>query len=176
MPHQPLAYFITFTTYGTWLQGRDPGWVDRGHNEYGTPIPAADAEREYQQRAKMRQPEYLLDEIRRAIVLKTIQEVAAHRSWRLWAVHVRSNHVHVVVTAPLDPEKVMSDFKAWASRRLRESLSEDADRYRWTQHGSTRYLWSEQAVAEKVEYVVNGQGNPMARFDHRTVLPSEPEA
>lgn len=41
MPQEPVAYFITFTTYGTWLQGRDPGWVDRQHNQYGAPIPQA---------------------------------------------------------------------------------------------------------------------------------------
>jgi REP element-mobilizing transposase RayT len=174
MAQEPLAYFITFTTYGTWLQGRDPGWVDRAHNEYGAPVPAADVEREAAHRAKMRQPEYRLDEARRGIVLKTIVEVAAHRKWRLWAVHVRSNHVHIVVTAPAKPEKVMADFKSWASRRLREAFHEDADRDRWTQHGSTRYLWNEAAVAEKVEYVVNEQGDPMAYFDHR-VAP-EPEA
>ena len=25
--NETLAYFITFTTYGTWLHGRDPGSV-----------------------------------------------------------------------------------------------------------------------------------------------------
>lgn len=174
MAQKPLAYFITFTTYGTWLQGRDPGWVDRKHNEYGAPIPAANAEQEAAHRAKMRQTEYRLDEARRAVVLRTIVEVAAHHKWQLWAVHVRSNHVHAVVTAQAKPEKVMSDFKAWASRRLREAFDEDADRDRWTQHGSTKYLWNEEAVAEKVEYVVKGQGAPMAFFDHRTA--TEPEA
>lgn len=175
MPGQPLAYFITFTTYGTWLQGRDPGWVDREHNEYGTPIPPTDREREALHRNRMRQPEYRLDEARRAVVLQTILEVASHRKWRVWAVHVRSNHAHVVVAAPVKPEKVMADFKAWASRRLREAFGEEADRDRWTQHGSTKYLWSEESLAEKVEYVVGGQGARMAYFDYRD-SGSEPEA
>jgi len=61
----------------------------------------------------------------------------------------------------------MADCKAWASRRLREEFGEDATRDRWTQHGSTIYLWSEASVAEKVEYVVNGQGSPMSVFDYR---------
>lgn len=90
MPQDPLAYFLTFTTYGTWLQGRDPGWVDRTHNEFGTPIPAADPLREGEQRAKLRQPEYRLNKPRRPVVLQTILEVAAHRQWRIWAVHVRT--------------------------------------------------------------------------------------
>ena len=26
----PLAWFITWTTYGTWLPGDDRGWTERG--------------------------------------------------------------------------------------------------------------------------------------------------
>src|SRR5207244_7696574 len=104
---------------------------------------------------------------RRQVVLHTILEVARHRKWKIWAVHVRTNHVHIVVSAAVKPEKVMIDFKAWASRRLREAFGEDADRDRWTQHGSTRYLWDETALAEKIDYVLDGQGEPMARFDGR---------
>jgi REP element-mobilizing transposase RayT len=147
----PVAYFITFTTYGTWLQGRDPGWVDRAHNRFGTPIPGPDAARHAGQRTAMRQPAYRLDEPRRAVVLAAILDVARHRRWTLWAAHVRSNHMHVVVTAACRPEKVMSDLKAWASRRLQEICGEDVDRDRWTQHGSTKYLWSDAALAETIE-------------------------
>ncbi len=168
MAQAPLAYFITFTTYGTWLPGRNPGWVDRRNNQYGSPIPQPDPEKESAQRAKMRQPEYRLDDGRRAIVLKTLLEVAAHRKWQMLAAHVRSNHLHIVVRTAEKPEKVMADFKAWASRRLREAFGEDAARDRWTQHGSTKYLWTKESVVEKLEYVVHGQGAPMAVFDYRT--------
>ncbi len=174
MPETPLAYFITFTTYGTWLHGRAPGSVDHSHNEVGTPFLPPDEEREGSEQCKLAEPPYLLDADRRAVVLQTIREVASHRGWTLWAVHVRSNHVHVVVTANAKPEKVMSDFKAYASRRLKERLAEPADRTRWTQHGSTLYLWTEEAVAAKIDYVVIGQGEPMAVYDGRT--PFEPEA
>jgi REP element-mobilizing transposase RayT len=168
----PLAYFITFTTYGTWLNGRASGSVDREHNVPGAPFLAPDQEKEARQRGKLRQPSYLLDGARLQVVLRTILEVARHRQWRIWAVHVRTNHVHVIVTAAARPEKVMSDLKAWASRRLREASAEDADRDRWTQHGSTRYIWNDQMLAEKTVYVLEEQGEPMARFDGR----SEPEA
>ena len=33
----PLAYLITFRSYGTWLHGDERGSVDRFHNVYGTP-------------------------------------------------------------------------------------------------------------------------------------------
>jgi len=137
MYSDPIAYFLTFTTYGTWLHGREPESVDRQHNTFGTPMLAPDPELEQKQRAKMKQPEYRLDENQRTIVLETILEVAKHRGWHVWAAHVRSNHVHVVISANVKPEKVLIDLKAWSSRRLKERLGEPPDRDRWTRHGSS---------------------------------------
>jgi REP element-mobilizing transposase RayT len=171
----PLAFFITFSTYGAWLHGRAPGSVDREHNVPGTPFLPPDGNVEQAMRIAMRQEPYLLDEIRRKIVLRTIKEVAAHRKWKLWAVHVRSNHVHVVITADCKPEKVMADLKAWCSRRLREACNEADERDRWTQHGSTRYLNDETSFGAAVAYVIDDQGVPMERYDCRKV-PDEPEA
>src|SRR5262245_52527240 len=176
MPSTPLAYFITFTTYGTWLHGRSPGSVDRAHNQVGTPVLPPDEKGEQAEHERLRERPYLLDGPRRAVVLQTILEVARHRRWTVWAAHVRTNHVHVIVTAQVKPEKVMSDFKAYASRRLREKLTEAPDRTRWTQHGSTLYLWTEEAVAAKIEYVINRQGEPLAVYDSRTPPPSSSDA
>lgn len=176
---EPKAYFLTFTTYDTWLHGRSPGSVDRHNNIPGTPFLPPDGEREEAERSALRQEPYRLDGPRRRVVLRTVREVARHRGWTLWAVHVRTNHVHIVITAPSKPEKLMSDFKAWASRRLREAYGESADRDRWTQHGSTLWLNTEEGLREKIEYVVERQGVPMACFDSRAEPinePDEPEA
>jgi REP element-mobilizing transposase RayT len=173
---ETVAYFITFTTYGTWLHGREPGSVDREHNIPGTPLLPADPRLEAARRQALRQAPYLLAEPRRGVVLDTIREVATHRGWRLWAVHVRTNHVHVIVTASDTPEKVMADLKAWSSRRLRERFAESADRDRWTQHGSTRYLNSEESLVTKIVYVLDEQGEAMARYDGRNQPLNEPEA
>ena len=171
----PLAYFITFSTYGTWLHGREQGSVDRDHNSPGHPFLPADGELIAEKRGGMNQPEYRLDAERRAVVLKTIREVSQHRGWTLLAAHVRSNHVHIIVVGAMKPERIMGDFKAWCSRRLREAFGEPADRHRWTEHGSTIYLWTEADLAERLDYVLNGQGEPMARFDGSSA-PSEPHA
>lgn len=168
----PIAYFITFSAYGVWLHGREIGSVDKQHNEVGTPFLPPDADTERAERANMREPPYLLDGPRRGIVLRTVLEVAAHRRWTVRACHVRTSHVHVIVTGNATPEKIMSDLKPYASRRLKEQLNEPADRKRWTQHGSTLYLWNEQQLAEKITYVLHGQGPPMAVYDGT----SEPEA
>lgn len=179
MASEPLAYLITFTCYGTWLHGREPGSVDAEHNQVGTPFLPADPSRERQERRELRDPPYVLDAARRDIVLRTIGEVAAHRRWVLLAAHVRSNHVHVVVQAPVRPEKVMADFKAYASRRLREATGELAERKRWTEHGSTRYLWQPEQVWAAIRYVIAEQGEPMSVYvapEYSSALLSEPEA
>ena len=97
----------------------------------------------------------------RAVVLKAIRQHAAHRGWVLHPVHVRSNHVHVVVEANVRPEKVMTQFKGRASRAL--NRSEWRER-RWAYHGSTRYLWETREVEAAVEYVVHQQGPTMAVY------------
>jgi hypothetical protein len=51
---------------------------------------------------------------------------------------VRSNHVHSVVEAEVPPERVMSDFKACASRRLNRMRLDESGRKRRARHGSTR--------------------------------------
>jgi len=172
MPEQPLAYLITFSTYGTWLHGQAPGSVDDEHNQVGTPFIPPDARRHSANRQQTTQEAYLLDSARREIVRDAIVEECRFRGWPLHALHVRSNHVHLVVTAQREPEFVMRSCKANASKRLNQAGFEDAQRKRWTAHGSTRYLWKEDAVAAAVEYTLHRQGNVMAIYDGRAQQPS----
>ena len=113
----------------------------------------------------MEQAPYHLDHIRREAVLEAIQEVSAHRSWNLLAAHVRSTHVHAVVKTEAPPERVMIDFKAYASRRLNQMRLDKPDCKRWVRHGSTRYLWEPEQLVAAVHYVVAEQGDAMSLFE-----------
>jgi REP element-mobilizing transposase RayT len=159
----PLAYFLTFTCYGTWLHGDERGSVDRNHNVPGSFFLAPDGERRTLEKNRLVEPPYLLDAPRREVTLRAICEIAGRKQWALHAVHVRSNHVHVVLTADGVPERVLNDLKTAASRRLNAAYPTEHGRTRWTRHGSTRYLWTEEAVAQKIRYVLDEQGEPMAR-------------
>ncbi len=170
-----LAYFITFSTYGTWLHGTSKGMgsVNRDHNQYGEDYVAPDAQREAQSRENMSQPAYVMrSNEERGIVCDAIVALCREKGWRLLAVHVRTNHVHVVVSVDRDPGRVMSDMKARASRELNRwegsPLTSCAARQRWTRHGSTLHLFEESSVMEKIDYTLNRQGTPMAFFDGRT--------
>ena len=110
-----------------------------------------------------------MDKQRRGIVLSAIVEHAAYKQWRLHAVHVRTNHVHVVVSGNIEPERIMNAFKSYASRALNAAELDIGRRHRWTRHGSTRYLFDEDAVLDSIDYVLNRQGSPMAVFRNQQI-------
>ena len=62
------------------------------------------------------------------------------------------------------PERIMNEFKSYASRELNQLTSERPDRKRWARHGSTRWLWKDEDVRQALAYVVDEQGEPMALF------------
>lgn len=164
-----LAYFITFSTYGTWLHGtaKGKGSVDRERNERGAAFVEPDATREMRSRHEMKQAAYTMQAREREIVRDAIVALCRAKGWQLLAVHVRSNHVHVVVDVDRDPGRAMSDMKAQASRALTLAGFDDAARKRWTRHGSTLHLFDEATVEDKIDYTLNQQGAAMAIYDGR---------
>ena len=75
--------------------------------------------------------------------------------------NVRTNHVHTVVSAPCKPEKVLTAFKANATRKLREAGCWKSDDSPWGDRGSKKYLWTEQDVVDAIAYVEYDQGEPL---------------
>jgi REP element-mobilizing transposase RayT len=138
--------------------------VDRHHNLVGSRLLEPNSKRVMAERREMLQNPYVLDPAGRAVVLAAIRRHCAHRGWNLLAAHVRSNHVHAVVEAEARPEKIMNEFKSYASRELNRVEGDGPDRKRWARHGSTRWLWNDKDVTQALQYVLNDQGEPMALF------------
>ncbi|MFM9957757.1 MAG: hypothetical protein ACKVZJ_06755 [Phycisphaerales bacterium] len=156
-----LAYFITFHTYGTWLHGRDKGSVDDEHNRPGTPLLPPDPECERRESKELKHPPVELDACRRFVVDRTIREVCSFRRWSIHALHVRTTHVHFVVSTRNPPERVLRDCKAYATRRLREAGLIDDATDSWSHHGSTRYLTRDEDFHSAVRYTMLEQGEPL---------------
>jgi REP element-mobilizing transposase RayT len=160
----PLAYLITFCCYGTWLHGDERGSVDRQHNIYGTKlIPPNERWKCHNARTLQHEP-VELDASRRDATEMAVRETCAARGWLLRAVNVRTNHVHVVVSAGCRPEPVLKGFKANATRLMRERGCWLHPHGPWSEGGSRRYLWTERNVEMAVAYVVDGQGGPLPDF------------
>ena len=120
--------------------------------------------RAFAERTLMDQPPYRLDQARRQAVLAAIIERCPQREWDLIAVHVRANHVHMIVAGDGTAERVMNDIKSYASRYLNQSGFDAPDRKRWARHGSTRYLYGRKNTDAAIRYVAEGQGRPMAVY------------
>ena len=154
---EPLAFFLTWTTYGTWLPGDERGWVAKP-GQFRAPNPM----REESARKLMTEEPLTLDDDQRMIVEATIRRHCEIRRWYLHAVACRTNHVHVVVTARVDPEFIMDQFKAWCTRLLKRR---DADRQPaqpsrqnwWTQRGSKRFINDTAGLEGAIKYVLEEQ-------------------
>jgi hypothetical protein len=116
----PIAYLITFGTYGSWLHGDVRGSIRRN------PKTAKESKRipiniplKEEMKREMKAQSVLLDTEQRKVVEAAIGEVCSMRQYSLHAVNARSNHVHSVVSAQCRPERLADALKAYATRRLR---------------------------------------------------------
>ena len=162
---EPIAYLITFRTYGTWLQGDERGSINKYHNKFGGGRAVISPERENVHRNRLKSPPFLRNAEARKIVDESIREVSQFREWPLIALNVRTNHAHVVMSATASSAKMLGDFKARSTLRLREQDLWGFEHSPWVDKGSRRNLWSEEHVRRAVNYVVNGQGGPLPDFD-----------
>ena len=104
----------------------------------------------------------VLTQGQRAVIDQVIVDHCRIRRWYLHARNVRTNHVHVIVTAPIDPEVVREQLKAWASRRLSEAAglrvqARDGKRRWWTEKGDIELLRGENNLADAIRYVMELQ-------------------
>jgi len=147
-----IAFFSTWTTYGTWLPGDERGWF---HSGIGLQL--SDRIRQYESALMMREDAIVLDPEQRIIVERTVAEHCAIRKWNLHAVHCRTNHVHAVVTAPGSGIAILREqFKAWCTRKLKEQ-SDSGRKNWWTERGWDEYIDDDAALAEVIEYVRDRQ-------------------
>lgn len=102
---------------------------------------------------------------RREVVLGAVRRVCCERAWNLVAAHVRSTHVHVVLEGDGAPGRMVGDFKAYASRALRDAgLAAEGERI-WAGGGYWRWLPDERRLSLAVRYVVDGQGEAMTVYE-----------
>jgi REP element-mobilizing transposase RayT len=153
MNTSPAALFITWTVYGTFLPGDSRGW---SHRSDGQQLQRVLLEQWH--RDRLAYPITTLDESMRLVGEAAIREICWVRSWYLWAVSVRSNHVHVLVTAPeYAPKLVRNQLKAKATRDLRAEFPIWDDRPIWSENGDIEFLDSEEDIEQCARYVSEAQ-------------------
>lgn len=149
----PLAYFITWTVYGSHLQGDERGWRRR---RKGDQLPQPRLAEWRGQRLK--HEVLLLSPDERKVVDSECRRHCDHRGWRLWEVNARSTHVHVVTTAVgCSGATVRDQLKANCTRGLREAWKKFCDRPVWTVGGDWACVNSEDDLETVCLYVRDAQ-------------------
>lgn len=162
----PLAHLITFRCYGTWLHGDERGSVNRFHNQYQTPFIEPNKNWHKYNEKQLKGELVTLNAQQRQAVEEAIREVCNHRNWLLRAINVRTNHVHIVVSiGETSSKRALNDFKSYSTRKMRQNGYWDSEKSPWVDKGSRRNLWNEQSIEIAVDYVVNGQGDELPKFD-----------
>lgn len=161
----PIAYLITIRCYGTWLHGDARGSMDREKfNRYGGPKIPVRPGLEKSDSASLKSPRIELKAAQREATKQAIRNDCLIRGYRLYALNVRTNHVHTVVSGRRKPEQIMNSFKAYATRTLRDKGMLNHNSKVWARHGSTKYLWNEEQLERAIDYVLYGQGDELPSF------------
>ena len=151
MHPDPLALFLTWTTYGTWLPGDERGWSRHGRRGL-----AGDSGKQRFASSQMAEPACVLTPDQRDLVSDVIGRHCEIRGWPPHAATVRSNHTHVVLSVVgIEPAEPRRQLNAWTTRRLRERFPGRSNW--WTEGGDITFLNTDAAVTEAVRYVTEAQ-------------------
>ncbi len=153
-----IAFFSTWTTYGTWLPGDERGWSHRNKGLQGP-----DLKRRFEAVLRQTEGALTLDADQRRLVEQTIADHCVIRRWHLHAVNCRSNHVHAIVTAPGRAIEIPREqFKAWCTRKLKERIlllhpSSPCRENWWTERGWDEYIDDDEFLDNGIRYVLERQ-------------------
>ena len=140
-----LGYMVTWTTYGTWLQGDERGYVKGGQvikkNEQ--------LRQDNEQRLVKNSVRFGTKE--KQVLKQAIKDEAEKRNLRLYAIAVCSNHVHVVVGySGYSIEDVVRQFKQAGIAALKKCRMTGKV---WTKGYDKRYCFDEKSLRARSAYV-----------------------
>jgi REP element-mobilizing transposase RayT len=168
-PLEFRVYFITWTTYGTWLPGDARGWRKRRR---GPQLPQPLLEQWC--RKEMNGEAVLLQTHDRDTVEDACREHCQIRGWHLLAVSARTNHIHVVVGANTPPKTVRDQLKANCTRRLRTQSTPLNVEKTWTTGGDCEILDRDEDIDAAIRYVVEAQDNKKAEYSDESRIRETP--
>lgn len=140
-----IGYMITWTTYGSWLQGDKRGFVKKGR------IYTANQSLTNSNRQSLSKEPVKLSKSHRRIVANAISEKANQLNQRIYALSVSSNHVHIVVDyIPKPIGLVVTHYKNSAQVALRKAGL--CGRV-WTKGFDKRYCFDQKSLRNRIHYV-----------------------
>ena len=149
----PLAYHITFGTYGTRLHGDERGTVDRKMNLPGEPIIGKVEDWERLEQAKLRFMPRWFSLGQRQLVESLVPNICERGGWQLHACACGTDHVHNLLTAQAEGDVVRKLLKRWLGQALSKHLPLQSDETFWAECGSVKWVWTGHYKARASKYV-----------------------
>ena len=142
-----IGYMVTWTTYGSWLQGNKRKYVKDGQ------ILPQDEEMEEANLKSLTKDPVQLSFNRRRIVEEAIRYKAIQLGQRIYALSVGAKHVHLVAEyIPRPIGIVVQRYKSCAVRALRKDGMQGRI---WTAGFDKRYCFDADSLQIKINYVNN---------------------
>ncbi len=149
----PIAYHITFGTYGTRLHGDPRGSVDRRQNSPGDPIIGANDRWQRYEEAELRFPPLYLIADQQNHVETATPVICEELGWEHHINACQPDHLHSLISADADGKVARKLLK----RRLTQSLAEkwplDDGRRWWARGGSVKSVWDEEYFQRVYDYI-----------------------
>ena len=140
-----IGYMVTWTTYGTWLQGDKRGYVKNGK------ILAQNDKLKSANQRQQKYPTVKLNSEQKQIVENTIIEEARRINHKIFAIVVCSNHVHIVAGVSAESiEQAVHRYKYSATLALRKFVSQGKI---WSKGFDKRFCFTGKELENKVRYV-----------------------
>jgi REP element-mobilizing transposase RayT len=140
-----IGYMLTWTMYGTWLQGDKRGYVK------DSKVLGEDRRLYEVNQRRLKGRARRLDKKDKIVVRDAILSEAKRLGQEILAIAVCSNHVHVVVNCVDEPlEVVVARYKKAGRLALRETGFEGRV---WTRGYDKRFCFDEVSLEERIRYV-----------------------
>jgi len=136
---------LTWTAYGSWLQGDRRKYVKNGQMLDSNPS------LERKNKENMKYPKVSLNAAQREIIEKAIIEKSAGLNQKIYVIAVRRNHIHLVTDCNfISAASAVSHYKNVA--RLAMKSNGFVGRL-WTKGFSVRYCFDEDQLNKVIQYV-----------------------
>jgi REP element-mobilizing transposase RayT len=140
-----LGYMLTWTAYGSWLQGDRRKYVKNGQIlDPNTPL-------ENKNKENMKYPKVSLTASQRKIIEKAVIEESADLNQKIYAIAIGKSHIHLVVDCNfISASSAVSHYKN-AARLVMERNGFVGKL--WTKGFSVRYCFDENQLNKVIQYV-----------------------
>jgi REP element-mobilizing transposase RayT len=142
-----LGYMITWTTYGTWLQGDERGYVKNGRI-----LPGDETLKQANEQLQV-QDKVVLSKAQQQVVRQAIIKEAQSQNQRILAMSVNATHVHIVAEYNPQPiDNIVGYYKKTARLALKDTGHEGKT---WTKGYDKRFCFDQETLQHRIKYVQN---------------------